>query len=132
MKKKASPVRSPRRVVVACRLDAETADALTAAAATRGTDRATLLSYAVAAVLRVSTADPPRSRRRRAAADPAAVAVLGPLVGRVGVLAGATVQLARTLREQGAARLHTETERALADLRRAAEDLAAAALAVRG
>jgi hypothetical protein len=66
---------------------------------------------------------PPSARRRPAVVPPEDLAVIARLVGEVGRATGATIQLARSLREAGSMEAHAEAEAVLKGLRSAQADL---------
>lgn len=66
---------------------------------------------------------PPSPPRRRVVIPDADVAAVARLVGEVGKLTGATVQIAKALREGGYAREHATTESVLRDIRATQRDL---------
>ena len=66
---------------------------------------------------------PPSLPRRRARVPDDDVATIARLTGSVGQLTGATIQLARSLRETGCAPEHETTETILRDLRATQADL---------
>jgi len=68
--------------------------------------------------------DLPPERPGRAGIPPEDVAAVATLAGSVGRCAGATVQLAKALRETGHGSFHALAERVLADLRRQSADVA--------
>ena len=116
---------SARRVLeeaVLVRLSRATAAAVGAAAEAAGLSRAAWLRRLAveAAGLPPGEARPSRPAATLARADLAAVARL---IGAVGKATGATIQLARQLREGGAAGLHAEAEAMLGELRTAAAQL---------
>jgi hypothetical protein len=68
---------------------------------------------------------PPSARRRPAVVPPEDLAVIARLTGEVGRATGATIQLARSLREVGSMEAHAEAEAVLKGLRSAQADLVA-------
>lgn len=66
---------------------------------------------------------PPSARRRPAIAPPEDLAIIARLIGEVGRATGATIQLARSLREAGSMEAHAEAEAVLKGLRSAQSDL---------
>ena len=66
---------------------------------------------------------PPSPPRRRVVIPDADVAAVARLVGEVGRLTGATVQVAKALREIGSVRGHATAESVLRDIRATQDDL---------
>jgi len=68
---------------------------------------------------------PPSPRRRPVVIPPEDLAVIARLIGEVGRATGATIQLARSLREAGDMKAHAEVEPVLTGLRSVQADLVA-------
>ncbi len=97
------------------------ADHIDAAAKAAGISRA---SFARRHVLTaVGQVDATPGRKNWTALPAADVAAVAGLAGNVGRAAGATVQLAKALRESGHVIFHAHAENVLADLRRQSADL---------
>ena len=97
------------------------AEHVDAAARGAGVSRAAFARRHVLAA--VGQVDTTVARRGATALPPEDVAAVAMLAGSVGRAAGATVQLAKALRQAGHGSFHALAERVLADLRRQADDL---------
>lgn len=112
--------------ILSVRLDLATSAALTAAAVAADVS---VSGFARAAIMRslpdgaTLPALPPSPARRRPRVPDDDVAAVARLTGEVGRLTGATIQLARSLREGGRAPEHETTESILRDLRTTQSDL---------
>jgi hypothetical protein len=108
-----------------CRLTPEMISAVRAAAAAEKISAAGWLRRTAAVALGQSIECLPPSPWRRPV-PPEDVAEMARLVGAVGRATGATIQLARALRETGAEAQHAEAELVLSGLRAAQRELVAA------
>ncbi len=110
------------------RLPEGLAAALDAAATAEGISPTGWVRAALVRALPVSSevcSLPPSPRRRPAVVPPEDLAVIARLIGEVGRATGATIQLARFLREAGNMEAHAEAEAVLKGLRSAQADLVA-------
>ncbi|RDE09889.1 hypothetical protein [Pelagibacterium lacus] len=98
------------------------AEHVDAAARAAGVSRAAFARRHVLAAL--GQVDATAARRGGTSLPPKDVTAVATLAGSVGRCAGATVQLAKALREAGHGSFHALAERVLADLRRQSADLA--------
>lgn len=115
---------TPRAVHV--RLPEGLAAALDAAATAEGISPTGWVRAALVRALPISSevgSLPPSARRRPAVVPPEDLAVIARLIGEVGRATGATIQLARSLREAGSMEAHAEAEAVLKGLRSSQADL---------
>lgn len=113
-------------LILSVRLDPAISAALAAAAQASETSVSGFARAAITKALPESTALPalpPSLPRRRADIPEADVAAVSRLVGEVGRLTGATVQVAKTLRELGHVPGHATAESVLRDIRATQADL---------
>lgn len=110
------------------RLPEGLAAALDAAATAEGISPTGWVRAALVRALPISSevgSLPPSARRRPAVVPPEDLAVIARLIGEVGRATGATIQLARSLREVGSTEAHAEAEAVLTRLRSIQADLVA-------
>jgi hypothetical protein len=111
---------------VLVRLSPEAASAVAARAAERGLSRAAWLRDLAVAAAQLPFAERRPSRPAAAPVRPRAdLAALARLAGALGRAAGATIQVARALRERGAAERHAEAEAVLRALKASQQELVA-------
>jgi hypothetical protein len=112
--------------ILSVRLDPATSAALAAAAASSETSVSGFARNAITKALPEGAALPalpPSTPRRRVVIPEADVAAVSRLVGEVGRLTGATVQVAKALREIGRVPGHATVESVLRDIRATQTDL---------
>jgi hypothetical protein len=116
------PARSrPHSVYV--RLDQAEHQAISAAATAAGISNAAFVRRQALAAIGAPEITP--ARRGGTALPSADLDAISDLSGKLGLAAGATIQLAKSLRERGVSDLHGQTEAVLADLRRQVSVVAA-------